>query len=240
MRTAASANSPDWQPPPLSLLGFALLSSLGIFALTSWMYPFVDLPPLPEMGISPRPEVLSLHEAENYKFYTRNSSILFASIGAILGLALGLVAGQRRRWAAVLSGSVGGAALGAIGGFAAGVLLNRTLWLSENESLVRSFGIHFAAWAPANVGAVGGVALQHNRFAKAISQGLRGLLSSLLVVAGYSLFASILFPDANLTYLYPYNRSVQISWSFLCPLLAGVGLMTTLRRAHPTPSKALV
>ena len=228
MGTAAKASSPVWQPSSPRLLGFAVLSSLGILALTFWTYPFFDLPPLPEMGISPRTEVVRLHEAAYFAFYTKNSSALFAVIGAILGLLLGLLAAQRRPWAAALSGCVGGAALGALGGLGSGVLLNRALWLSEDESLVTSFGIHLLAWGPTVVGAVGGVALLQNSIAKAVAQGLGGILAALFVVAGYCVSASIIFQNSNLTYLYPDNRSVQVFWGILCPLLVALGLMLTL------------
>ncbi|MFO0941974.1 MAG: hypothetical protein U0930_14590 [Pirellulales bacterium] len=214
---------------------FIALASVVLLGCIQFFYPFIPLIQLSELGISPKPEDVQKHRTAYLEFYSLNGTILFAAIGLALAISIGN-SFSRRRLTGILAGAIAGVALGATGGYFAGLMVHQTTWLSQDESIGRNFGIHLVAWGPTIIGAVAGVSFTQFGLTKAIIISVASFIPAIMVVASYCLATSLVFFNNSSTQLLPNQVSQRVLWIFTASISFALGLKLTVDAIGRAPN----
>jgi len=215
------ASPPGW----ITLLGGLLAGLLGFFIVNAAhpIFPFEDLP---ELGMSPAPELVSRYHAAEYAFRSNNAAVDCGVLGGCLGLLLGLVAVKRRVTGALLTGLVGLVA-GSIVGYAIGPFVAHGLITSSPQTLTQSALIHCTIWGVIGAGVGGAVGILHrpSRFTSLLVSGLAGGVVGAIL---FNVAAPLVSPTSNLSIVTPTTMVERILWivpaTLAISLFVGLGL----------------
>ena len=144
---AAASPSGTWAPALQSSLLSCVAGSLVGCAIVHAVDPFFKFAQLPELGLSPSPELLKKYHDATLAFWTSNYALDFGLLGLCIGSTIGLFSTRTRRAASSLAGSLGGSVGGIISGYILGIFTAYSIIRSEDQSLVHSATMHFAIWA---------------------------------------------------------------------------------------------
>jgi hypothetical protein len=225
----------SWTPSlGMSLIGCLLgtLVGMGVIHAIDPYFPYANLP---ELGISPPPELVAKHHAARIEFQTRNYGLDFGLMGLILGGCVGLIATGVRRVPSAIAGGIGGALGGAISAYIVGGYVAQAIIASADQSLLQSSAMHVPVWASIFGVALLMIGLVQASPVKAISYGVIGAVAGSLAALAHNLVTPFIFGSANLLYLFPDSLSQRITWALLCSITLGLMLHLGLRDRLKSP-----
>ena len=225
-----------WEPSFGRSLLACGLGGAAAFSIVQATYPMFAMTDLPELGISPSPELVKRFTEAQYAFWTSNYSLATAILGLCMGAAVGLVSTKARRVVSGIAGGLAGIAGGAVAGFYCGRLVAGTQIVSADQSLLQSTLVHFSVWAAVFALSVAVVAVIQIRLAAVLEMLIVSLLAALAVAVLYNMSASIFFSNSNLLLLFPETLTERAFWFALASLVLGVGLHLGLKRKMTNPT----
>lgn len=200
-------------------------------------FPFADLP---DLGISPPPELVERFRSATFAFHSQNLAVNLGLMGLTMGLAIGLGTTHYRRWISGICGALCGASGGAITGYFLGMQVASAVIESADQSLVQAATVHFASWAgllvPISI-VVG--SLQDGVQKALLNYAVLALLLSVIGGVCYIICGSLFVPETNLLFPIPKNLAGRAIW-LLCsgiPLAIGLGLGLRDRRRLPAKTE---
>ena len=200
--------------------------------------PFFKFANIPELGISPPPELVKQYNAAKLAFWCNNLALNFGLLGFCLGSGVGFISTQVRRIQSAIVGSVGGMLAGATAGYLSGMVVTRTLIASEDQSLIQSTVLHFALWASVFATILLLVGFVQSGPIRALNCALVGIVVGLVVAVFYNILSSLIFPQTNLLTLIPESRFERFIWILSCSIVFGMGMHHGLNRMRPSsPAK---
>jgi hypothetical protein len=243
--TVASATEPNsdpnvkaWSP---KLIAFSIASIVGLALgaiIVGAINPFFPFENLPELGISPSPELVKKHIAATYAFHSMNLGLNLGLMGLCFGIAFGSITAQRNRPLATVAGGLGGLVAGVLAGYLVGLYVAKAFIASADQSLVESTLIHFSSWLGILACVVLIVGYSQAGMTKAAAYLVAGIVAAMLLAVAYNLVTSILFPKANLLSVIPSTVNERIVWILVCSLTVTCGLYFGLKDKPATATEA--
>ena len=181
------------------------------------------------LGLTPTPEQILQYKSSLVQFWTYNHALDFATIGAALGIAIGLFTTQGKRAVSAWIGGVFGLLVGAISGFIASRWAVHAFIANSDQSLIRSICINAIVWGNLSSGILVAIGYVHGLRSLA-SLGLVGFLSGILASVFYLTVSSLVFPSSDLSYLISHSLAEKVVWAASLSLVLGFGLYASLRR----------
>lgn len=218
-----------WKPGLPQLIAAFLLGAVGVavaFSLTGPIYPLKDLP---EMGIDAKQELIDKHDAAIHAYQTSNATLNFGVLGAAIGLLTGLITTSRRRIPSAIIAAVAGGLAGAVSGYFAGNLVADHVFASADQTLLKSFGFHFAIWGSILAITLGSIGLIQNSGLGLVAGLIAGLVGGCCSSIAYNLVGAIAFPKSDLTLLFPRDFVQCVVWAAACALAAAVVAQVALQ-----------
>jgi len=221
------------------LMGLALLAA-ALAATVSWGLGEADLfqfrPPIenmsmmghPTRGVSPRSREIAM---------LKRSSCLLGTLGALLGVGMGLVGGQSSRGPrqALIAAGVGLLAGGIAGAAPPWIVIPPYLRAEEYTSgeLGRSLMMHWGLWTA--LGAAAGLALGIGKRTRLLWAILGGILGAVGGTLAYEVLGGMVFPMAETGRPFPETWATRLmAMLFVAvPSALGAVLVSTLPRKSP-------
>lgn len=232
--TSASSAPKSWSPKLFPSLVACITGSILGLILVQCFDPYFKFADIPDLGISPPPELIKKYNDAQIEFWSYNYSLNFGVLGLCIGVLIGLVATGVRRIPSMLAGGLGGLLGGSASGYLIGVFGAKSLIASANQSLVESAGMHFALWSAIFGLVLLFIGLVQDGPIRAAGYLLLGIIVGLAVAVVYNILSSIVFANANLLKLIPESKSERIVWILACSIILGLGLHLGLRDKNPT------
>ena len=216
---------------PLVGLGLGLVAALAVFCLIQAVHPVYHMPRELHLGMGNPAWQVEGNRAEQRRIDRRHAMLYLGSLGAALGLLLGIGEGVARRSAlpalAVLPLGIAG---GIAGGFFASLVQE---WVKSNVGLaeIRHTVAAQLALALPLAGALGwGLGLATQSLGGFLKTLLAGLAAGALAAVIYPLLASVLLPGISTDALLPEQAGSRLLW---LGLLAGlIGLVIPIAGRH--------
>ena len=219
----SQAPSPaPWAPSlPQFLLGFVLPATIVALVLSTVgpIYPIEDLP---DMGIDPSPELVRKHIDAAYAFETQNKGLNFALIGGLVGLFTGLFTSNRLKLPSAVAATLTGAVAGGGLGFLVGTFLAKTYIVSNDQSLLISFGYHAMIWGSIFAFVLGTVGAFQNGTLGAVVGFIVGVVAGCFASVAYNLVGAIAFSDQDLANVFPRFPIQSVTMVIVCSLCGAV------------------
>lgn len=236
-QTTSSTTSQIWSPKLIQSLIACVIGGFVGCALVHSIDPFFKFANIPELGISPPPELVKKFNAAKLAFWCNNLALNFGLLGFCLGAGVGFST-EVRRIPSVIAGAVGGMLAGAVAGYLSGMVVARTLIASGDQSLIQSTLLHFAQWSSMFATILLLVGFVQSGPIRALNCALVGLAIALVVAVFYNILSSLIFPQTNLLTLIPESRFERFIWILSCSIVFGMGLHHGLNRMRPSnPTK---
>jgi hypothetical protein len=197
---------------------------------------FLDLP------MNPSSTYLAGYKIAFREMLCGNYSFHFATFGALLGLALGILGAPKKSVfaiaAAIAGGSLGGAILAGVGG----ILLGRIAsWGIEiNWETIRLIGfqvdpfiqttlLQCFIWVCVGCGIGLGCTLASFSIARILKGIQGGLLGGAMAGTIYSVLAAVSFSTSSAVDFVPSSQMELVIWAIICGLCIYGGLVFTIR-----------
>jgi|GEM_PF-1675344 len=226
------------------LLMAALIASFGSVMFIERSGILRELPSeFAELPMSPSKEYMARYRMAFRELLTGNYAIHFGALGALLGLAIGMVGTSKNQTAsigsAIFGGFVGGAMFATLGGFVLGWIT--TLGLEVNWETIRFIGFHVdpfvqstllqcAIWSVMGIGIGIGCTLSSFSIQR-VFRGVRGgLFGGVLAGILHSISAAIFFSGSSAFDFVPVNFSERIVWALTCGICICIGLLYSLAK----------
>ena len=238
----ASGNSGvAWPPKLLRVLSGALVATVIACLVIKFMYPIFTVPE--EIAILPDPPptaaVLKLEKAQ-FAVDAKNFSIVFGTIGTILGAAIVLFAFGTRSIKAVANGAVSSALLAIAGANLSNWMFTNLRSTSNSDMLLMGITIdamtqtiigYALLWGLIGLGAGLGMGSVRS-VSKSISAGVAGFLGGTLAAMIYVLLVAQFTPNAAMSYVFPLDFVSQAIWLllFMVMIAAAIALGTGEKR----------
>lgn len=247
--TSQLTNGTATIPPPSktsvwSLLASSLLAGVaGALVVGQIGYLFAMPPDFVDMPLAPSPEYMARYNAAISKFHSQNYAIHFGIMGALLGIAIGLVAAVNNRLYSLAVASIGGAMAAAFGGYLVGLAAAYSVHINHGESIslvgvsiepiVQTTAMQCFVWALIGIGIGCGWTLA-NWGPKRILSGVEGgLIGGLLAGVIHSLVAASLFSGSSAFSLIPENQTERIVWAAICGTCICLGQIYSVVNRFP-------
>ncbi len=218
----AVPNIGQWRPSLMSCVLGCIIGALISTGVVHSIDPVFSYADLPELGLSPSPELQAQHNAAQVAYYSQNYGLNLAIIGACVGIGFGVSAAIRQRMVSGLLGGIGGAIAGGAAAYLIGMFVAQSLNTSEDQSLIKSALFHGILWGSIGFAVVGPVTSVQSRRLPLVSTIMVGLISGVVVAIAYNVLFSLLFSDANLLKLIPATLTERVAWSTGCGALLGI------------------
>jgi hypothetical protein len=219
----------SWAPGALLCIAACLLGGALGCLLDSVISPVFPFPALPEVGLSPKPELVKQHSDAQYAFRCNNGAVSFAVIGLCLGAAFGFGSTRIRRSLSAIAGGLIGGLAGAASGYAAGVFVAKSFVDSTQHSLLESTGIHALVWVSIATGIAFSVGLIQSDRTSALKAAFVGGIAGLMASLFHNIVSSVAFPSSNPAILIPESLVERFVWIVGCTVVLGAGISFGLR-----------
>jgi hypothetical protein len=225
-----------WSPTvSLSVLA-CVIGSAFVLSFSILCTPVFRYPNLPELGISPKPELVEKHHAAQYEFQTHNNALNFALIGCCYAIPFGFLTSIRNRVVVALITGLATGIVGGIAGYLAGWFIAGETIASNDQSLVVSALLHAAVWVPIALGLSVTANYMNGNRKNTIGAVVVGVLSGLAVAFAYNVLFSALFSGVNLLSLIPVGTFERVVWCLGCSIVLGLGIAMGLQLETKVPA----
>ncbi len=254
LRTSSSSQSAPARPEvagggmAIGVFGgivWALLGGVALWAVVQASYPWFMVPPeLAAVSPLSHPELLPEAEAARKKALTQNSIAVVALLGALVGGALAVGDGVKRRspaaaLAAGAASAVVGAALGSLAGFVGDRLFGDPGLVAGSTPLDRTVQSMAAALAILGGGVgLGAGASCGRRVRTAVVCVVGGVATGAFAGMVYPLAASVLLPAMQTELLVPEEPINRLLWIGVISFLLGLGVPGLGRKRPPSQASA--
>jgi hypothetical protein len=233
------ARLPGLRLHPLAGLGLGLVAALVIWGLIQTVHPVFKMPRELHIGMGSPWDLIERHRAEQRYIDRRHGMLYLGSLGAVLGLALGIGESVSRRsmlpvLLATLLG-VGGGVLGGLLGCLVQEHVRANVGLAELQHTVEvQLGLAIPLAAALGLG----LGLSTRSFGGFWKTLLAGLAVGILGGVIYPIVASILSPNVSTDSFLPDDASSRLVGLGLLAGLIGVAIPIAGRqRGTPPPSE---
>ena len=226
------------------LMTSALLASVAGSVVVGQIGNLFKMPPdFVDMPLAPSPEYLARYNAAISEFHSRNYAIHFGIMGALLGLAIGLMVSPKNRLSSAAVASISGAIAAAIGGFFLGLSAAYLVKVNHGESInllgvniepiVQTTALQCFVWALMGIGIGIGCTLGV-RGPKRILNGIEGgLIGGLLAGVVHSMVAASIFSGSSAFSFVPANQTERILWGAVSGSSICLGLIHSVVNRLP-------
>lgn len=221
----------------------ALLASMACSRLISTdPAPFVLPMEFEDLPMNPSSAFMARYKVAFRDTLCGNYAVHFATCGALLGLALGVIGASRNNALsnaqAILGGVVGGALLAGLGGFLLGQIA--ALGIENDWQTTRLFGfqvdpfiqttlLQCFIWACVGIGIGLGCTLPSISLARILKGIQGGLIGGVLAGTLYSVIAAVFFSTSGAIDFVPKESMERTVWAILCGLSVYAGLVFALK-----------
>jgi hypothetical protein len=217
---------------PLESLILALIAGAIVWGGIQFAHPLFRVSnefDIPNIGAPPEMHVA--FRREKNKLDRWHAAIYLGGLGMLIGAALGLREGHRRRsWLPPLFTIPLGAIDGAIGGIL-GCLVYERLGPNVGE-LGPTITAQLLAAIPLGLGIGLGLGLATKSIAAAMKTALAGVTAGALAGVVYSIAVSLLFPEASTDALLPAEASTRLFWLGILSGLIGLVIPLVAQRSR--------
>lgn len=192
-------------------------------------------------------EYMARYHRAFQSMFASSYTCYFATMGSVIGLAVGVCGALGRRRPSALASLAGGGLTGAVGGFVLGMIavvflrnnINRTIDILgvPVEPMVQSTALQCGVWVLIGMGIGCGWTLSVWGKQKLASGIEGGVLGGLLAGFVYSALAAIAFSNSNAFLFVPEWLVERVVWGGVCGLGLGCGLYYSVAtRSRPKPA----
>jgi hypothetical protein len=224
---------------PFGALVWALLGGIIVWAILQAWYPLFSIPAdLATVSPYNHPERLPEAAVAVHEVRVSNAMLAIAVLGALVGGALAIGDGMKRRSpaAALASGvacAVIGALFGSLAGFLGDKMFNSPDWLAGSSPLARTMQIEAIVLAILGGGVGLGVGASCGRRVRTAAICLLGgILAGVLAGMFYPFSVSILLPEMKTEHLVPNEPINRLLWIGVSSGLLGL-IVPALARKRP-------